>query len=167
MKNLKIRIYGLICVSLLVLLDQMTKFYSIKLLNGKSPFVIINNILEFNYLENSGSAFSMFQGYNSILAIVGLFLIILVVYYYLRIPDTKEYIYLRIAFLLLISGAIGNTIDRFVYKHVIDFIYFKVINFPTFNIADTYVVLSIGFIAILILFFYKEDDVIFMANKKE
>lgn len=167
MKKLKIRIYGFIVVALLVLLDQMTKYYSIKMLSGKSPFVIFNNILEFNYLENTGSAFSLFEGYNSVIAIIGLLLSTLIVYFYFRIPDEKEHTYLRMAFLLLISGAIGNTIDRILYKHVIDFIYFKLIDFPTFNIADIYVVVSVGIIAILILFYYKEDTIIFMSNKKE
>lgn len=167
MKKIKIRIYGFIFVALLVLFDQITKYYSIKMLKDKNPFVIFNDILEFSYLENTGSAFSMFQGLNSILAMVSLLLTIVVVYFYFRIPNTKEYTILRITFLLLTSGAIGNAIDRIVYKHVIDFIYFKLINFPTFNIADSYIVISLCIISVLILFVYKEDSIIFLSSKKE
>lgn len=69
--------------------------------------------------------------------------------------------------ILLAAGAIGNFIDRVRFGYVRDFIYFKIINFPVFNVADCYVTVSVIIFIILILFVYKnEDDFAFLSLKK-
>ena len=68
------------------------------------------------------------------------------------------------------SGAIGNLIDRCFRKYVVDFFYFKLIDFPVFNVADIYVTSAAIVLIILIMFYYKEEDFDFMKiskNKKE
>ena len=60
--------------------------------------------------------------------------------------------------LFFIAGAIGNFIDRVVHKYVIDFFYFKLINFPIFNVADIYVTVAAFFMIVLGLFYYKDED---------
>ena len=61
----------------------------------------------------------------------------------------------------------GNLIDRVWHHYVVDFIYFSLINFPVFNIADCYVTVSVIIFIILILFVYKnEDDFAFLSLKK-
>ena len=67
---------------------------------------------------------------------------------------------------VLVAGAIGNFIDRLVNKYVIDFIYFSLIDFPIFNVADIYVTLSVIALFILIFFYYKEEDFKFITKKK-
>jgi signal peptidase II len=67
----------------------------------------------------------------------------------------------------LFSGALGNFIDRIELSYVRDFIYFKLIDFPVFNIADIYVVLSAIALCILVMFVYKDEDFAFLKiNKK-
>lgn len=73
-------------------------------------------------------------------------------------PHERHFIPLRICLLLIASGAIGNMIDRIRLNYVIDFFYFELIDFPIFNVADIYVTLSAGLLIVLILFYYKEDD---------
>ena len=68
---------------------------------------------------------------------------------------------------LLVSGAAGNFIDRVRFGYVRDFIYFKLINFPVFNVADCYVTVSVVLLIILILFVYKEDDFEFFKDIQE
>ena len=68
---------------------------------------------------------------------------------------------------LLVSGAVGNFIDRVRFGYVRDFIYFKLINFPVFNVADCYVTVSVALLIILILFVYKEDDFGFLKLSKK
>ena len=57
-----------------------------------------------------------------------------------------------------LSGAFGNCIDRIRLNYVVDFLYFKLINFPIFNVADIYVTVAAFLLVILILIYYKEDD---------
>ena len=86
---------------------------------------------------------------------------------YGRIPYTKKYMPLRICSILLIAGAVGNLIDRVRLNYVIDFFYFKLIDFPIFNVADCYVVVACIIFAFLILFYYKEDsDFDFLRKQK-
>ena len=60
--------------------------------------------------------------------------------------------------LLIAGGAIGNSIDRMRLGYVIDFFYFKLIDFPVFNVADIFVTVSVVLLIFFILFFYKEED---------
>ena len=84
-----------------------------------------------------------------------------------RIPEEKKYIWLRLVSILVISGAIGNVIDRLFRQYVVDFIYFELINFPIFNVADMYVVIAAILLIFLVLFVYKEDtDFDFMQLKR-
>ena len=73
-------------------------------------------------------------------------------------PQNKKYTALNYIIVFLIAGAIGNYIDRIAKNYVVDFIYFSLINFPVFNVADCYVTVSVILLFILILFYYKDDD---------
>ena len=73
-------------------------------------------------------------------------------------PRQKKYLYLDYIIVLVVAGAIGNHIDRVLNNYVVDFIYFSLINFPVFNIADCYVTVSMILLLILILFYYKDED---------
>ena len=59
---------------------------------------------------------------------------------------------------LFVAGAIGNLIDRMVNHYVIDFLYFSLIQFPIFNVADIYVTIAAVFFVIMGVFYYKEGD---------
>ena len=81
-------------------------------------------------------------------------------------PNDKKYNWLRFSLILIVAGAIGNFIDRvFRGGYVVDFLYFKLINFPVFNVADCYVVVGTILLAILLLFVYKNDSDVFMERK--
>ena len=68
---------------------------------------------------------------------------------------------------LIAAGAIGNMIDRIRFDYVVDFIYFVLINFPIFNVADIYVTVSTVILVILLLFVYKEEDLSFISFKQK
>ena len=89
------------------------------------------------------------------------------VYVIINLPATRKYMPLLITCTLLVSGAVGNFIDRVRFGYVRDFIYFKLINFPVFNVADCYVTVSVALLIILILFVYKEDDFGFLKLSKK
>ena len=68
---------------------------------------------------------------------------------------------------MLAAGAVGNLIDRMRYSYVVDFLYFKLIDFPVFNVADCYVTVGAVLLAVLILFVYKEEELGFLSLKKQ
>jgi lipoprotein signal peptidase len=115
-----------------------------------------------------------FASINEFMHIIGAFLVLtvimicLITYVVLKMPLIIKYIPVYITCILLAAGAIGNFIDRVRLGYVRDFIYFKIINFPVFNIADMYVVCSGILLVMLVCFRYKNDeDYDFLRIKKE
>lgn len=151
-------VYSLILVGLLVLLDQWTKHLAVSHLMNKSDIILIPNVLQLHYLENTGAAFSMLEGKQTFFAVATPILLFLLLIILFRMPREKKYLYLDYIIVLVVAGAIGNHIDRVINNYVVDFIYFSLINFPVFNIADCYVTVSMILLLILILFYYKDED---------
>ena len=87
------------------------------------------------------------------------------VWVYMRLPKIKRYMPLHITAVVLVSGALGNLIDRIRLGYVVDFFYFSLIDFPIFNVADIYVVLSFVSLMICILFVYREEDFSFQSRR--
>lgn len=156
----------MICTAVLVAFDQYIKHLCVAGLKGQDPIVLIPGVLEFNYLENHGAAFGMLQNQQWFFWILTVIFIGIALWFFVRVPKTKHYFPLIASVTVLFSGAIGNFIDRISYKYVVDFIYFKLINFPVFNIADIYVTLSVIAMVALVLFVYKEGELDFLEPKK-
>ncbi|MGN1191593.1 MAG: signal peptidase II [Dorea sp.] len=143
---------------LLVVLDQITKYLAVIHLKDQPPYVILQNIFQLEYLENRGAAFGLFQNKRIFFYLSVILISVIVVWFYSCVPMDRKYMPLRICAVLLIAGAYGNFIDRVRLNYVIDFFYFKLIDFPIFNVADIYVTVSAFLIILLIFFYYKEDD---------
>ena len=176
-------------VAFLVIVDQITKALAVLFLKDKPAIPIIKDVFELQYLENTSAAFGMdpisflhkiFQfdifnanpelyldirmGFFYLLTVVMIWLLGLL---YLRIPNEKRFRYLDWITLFMIAGAIGNFIDRVMQQYVVDFLYFKLIHFPIFNVADIYVTCAAFALLILGLIYYKDEDVerIFPSKK--
>ena len=133
-----------------ILLDQLTKLWASRVLSGMTTYSIIPNVLHFTYVENTGAAFNIFSDMQMFLIIVTLVFIVLLGYLFYLLPKTKAYNLANLALALMLSGAIGNLIDRIVSSYVIDFIDLRFLNFAVFNIADSMVVVG----AFLLLYAY-------------
>lgn len=157
-KPLKRNLFSLIGICLLILIDQYTKRLAVRHLKGQAPLVLLDRVLEFTYLENTGAAFSSFSGMQTFLIILTTLVIILLVWRYLTLPLKKRYLGVRICLLFIISGAVGNLIDRLTKHYVVDFIYFVPIDFPKFNVADIYITVGVAVLAILLLFYYNDEE---------
>ena len=72
-------------------------------------------------------------------------------------PREKKYLYLDYIIVLVVAGAIGNHIDRVINNYVVDFIYFSLINFPVFNVADIFLTVSLILLAVMVIFFFDDD----------
>ena len=157
--KLLLRLLIFLClISALVFIDQWTKMLAVNTLKNKEPFVILDGVLEFSYLENEGAAFGTMKGMRTVFLffapLVSTVLLVLALKYF---PDQK-FRPLSFCFLFIIAGAIGNFIDRLRLSYVVDFIYFRLIDFPVFNVADIYVTCASIVLILLILFKYKDED---------
>ena len=141
--------------------DYATKKLAIANLSG-GDVNLISGVLSFHLLENAGMAFSLFQGKTLLFYIFTPLLIFLILFVFARLPKTGRFTPLRVSLTVLLAGAFGNFIDRILKKTVTDFIYFSLIDFPVFNVADIYVVLSMAAIILLLMFYYKDEELEFL-----
>lgn len=153
----KYYILAIVFLVLLVALDQWTKYLAATHLIG-NPLILIDGVFELRYLENRGSAFGMLQNKRVFLLTVGIFVLAFAAVYFVKLPWNKKMNRLRILAVCTVAGGIGNMIDRIRLGYVVDFFYFKLINFPIFNMADIYVTVSVALLFILILFVFKEEE---------
>ncbi len=166
-KKITFLIADIIAFIVLVALDQFTKILAVANLKDKASFPIIRNVLELQYLENKGAAFGMLQNQKAFFILIAILILIIIVYVLALVPDDMKYNALHILLVMIGSGACGNMVDRFRTNYVVDFIYFKLINFPIFNVADIYVTVSTFILLFLFLFYYKENDFAFLSFKQQ
>lgn len=144
---------------ILVFLDQYTKYLAMTYLRPKGAIDLIPGVLELRYLENRGAAFGILQNRQWVFVIFAIACIIFCAWTGFRLAVSNRHAALRICLAALCAGAAGNLIDRVARGYVIDFIYFSLIHFPVFNLADVCVSLSTAALVILVLFFDKGDDI--------
>ena len=161
-------IFALIGFAAALFFFFFTKYMAVIKLKDQTPFVLIDGVFELRYLENRGAAFGMMQDMRFLLAAGAVIVCGLIVYLYLRMPEKRRYLPLRICAVLLCAGAAGNMIDRIRLGYVIDFFYFRLIDFPIFNVADCYVVAACIVFALLVLFYYREEeDFSFLSRERK
>ena len=138
-----------ISILLLILLDQAVKGYVVKEipLGGMRRF--IPKVVSLTYLKNSGAAFSMLENQQWFFTIITLIAMgAAFVYLYRHI---KGSIWLLLGLTLIISGGIGNFIDRLRQGFVVDMFHLDFMNFAIFNVADIYLTVGVGLLLIYIL----------------
>ncbi len=156
-------VFSLVFIALIAI-DRITKDLAIIHLRG-NEIELVPGVLSLHYLENPGAAWGILPDAIWLFSIITVLVIAGMAYFYSRIPFEKKYLLLRVSIIMLASGSIGNFIDRMRWHYVVDFIYFKYIHFPVFNIADCYVCISALLLIYCLLFRYKEED--FLWKKKE
>ena len=149
---------GGVIIIILLLLDQFTKYFAIHSLKNNPPIILLQDILHLEYVENTGSAFSLFQGQRGLILLMGIIILAAAVFFLYKLPTDRKFCITHILVSVMIAGALGNMIDRIRYGFVVDFISFVLIHFPVFNIADCFVVISALSLFVLFMFVYKEKD---------
>ncbi len=125
-------------------LDRIAKYYFSKQLILNQSLPVVKNIFHLTLVHNTGAAFGIFKGQTYFFIIISL-LAIFLIYRYLRLKQGSSMI-LRVALTLMLSGTLGNLVDRIKFGYVVDFLDFRI--WPVFNIADS----SITIGAILLAF---------------
>ncbi len=152
----------------LIALDRITKILTVIYLKDNEPIRLLFDAFEFIYSENRGAAFGMMQGGRIIFVLIALFVIVVALYVTLKLPgfDRPRYNLLKLCTAMITAGAVGNMADRLTTGYVVDFIYFKVINFPVFNIADICITCGCLLLVGLLVFYYTDDDLSVLSFKK-
>lgn len=156
----------LLYLIILIALDQLSKYYAVTQLK-QAPKSIVPNVFQLLYHENTGAVWGILSNQTGLLVVFSSIIMIAMILFYFKIPSNKRYNYLRIVLVFITAGAIGNLIDRIFRKYVVDFLYFELIDFPIFNVADCYVTVASAVLIILFLFYYKDEDFEFLGKKKK
>lgn len=149
-------------VCLLVGLDQWTKYLAVLHLKGQANVVLWEGVFELEYRENTGAAFSILQGKSWFLIGFTALALVLVAVFLCRSRLGRSP-WVRVAGVLILAGGIGNLIDRIFRGFVVDFLYFSLIDFPVFNVADCCVCVGAALLIVYTLFFYRDAP----EDKKE
>ncbi len=152
---------------LLIALDQVTKGLALTFLKGQEPFVIWDGVFELRYLENRGAAFGMLQGQRAFFLFTGLVVFAAAVFFFRHVSEDRRFWPLRMIAVFILAGARGNMIDRLRLAYVVDFFYFCLIDFPIFNVADIYVSVATAVLAVLILFYYKDEELSHLLDRRK
>ena len=149
----------LILIPIFIFFDQLSKKWMLNNIFDSQRIIEINKYLNFVPVWNKGISFGMlsdFMNINFFMIIITTIISLFLILWFLRTTDKN----LNISLAFIISGALGNLIDRLNHKAVIDFIDIHINNFhwPAFNFADSYITIG-AFIYIFTLFTSQKDNI--------
>ncbi|KRO00559.1 signal peptidase II [Companilactobacillus kimchiensis] len=127
--------------AVLVVGDQSLKYYVTNNIATMSVHDFIPGILSITHITNTGAAWSMLEGKMLFFYLVTIIAVVVLVYLFVK-ADKKDYLY-RFSLIFLLAGTVGNAIDRFTRHFVVDMFNLDFINFPIFNLADTYITIGV------------------------
>ena len=165
-KRSRLLVFDFLIMAVLLAFDQFTKYLAIDKLKGRPALVLIDGVLELQYLENRGSAFGMLQNQKIFILFVGIVFMAVILFFLFKLPENRKYNKVHILLSVIIAGGIGNMIDRFRFDYVVDFISFVAIHYPIFNVADIYIVVATIILFMLFVFVFKEQDLEFLSFKQ-
>ena len=152
-------IMGIIFIVLGILLDQVVKIIIRVTMEEGKNIPIIKGFFHIAHIENTGAAWGGLSNMTVFLIILSIGILGFFIYLYKDI-DFKNRLVFSISLVLVISGTIGNLIDRIIFQSVTDFLDFYIFgyDYPVFNIAD--ILLVVGFFIFLI-------DLVFLSDKEK
>lgn len=142
-----------IVIILGIVLDQIVKMVIVKNLRLSEQKSVINGILSLTHLRNNGAAWSILEGQQWFFVLTTVIVLAVAIWFWLKNLSKNWY---AIGLTLIISGALGNFIDRVRQGYVVDMFQLDFINFPIFNVAD--ILLSIGFVVLFIGILIEKDE---------
>lgn len=161
-----------ILAGILISLDRISKIAAERDLYGDG-YSVIDGVFRLRLSYNRGAAWGIFQGKMDFLSILSILGAIAILIFFIKIPEGKRYTILRLLTVIVWSGTIGNLIDRLWFGKVTDFLYFELIDFPIFNVADVYITVGMFIFLPLMIWYYKDEELEFIGlgkkkgNKKE
>lgn len=165
-KNYKLILIKFFIVAITLSFDLLLKHFLQKyFIDGGDKIDVVKGVFSVTYTENRGVAWGLFSGKTLGIIITSIaFVVILVVW---DLFNTDKHPLNFIGFSLILSGAIGNFVDRIFLGYVRDFFSFDFINFPIFNFADICITFGCVLYVIYILFIYTRKDKKESKNAKD
>lgn len=146
--------YSLFAV-MTVILDQISKVLVLRLIPLKAQVTAIPGLFHWTYVQNTGAAFSSFEGMRWLF--VGIFLVLTVGLFYEYFKKPMPFTnFERWCLAAIYGGALGNVIDRLRLGYVVDMICVDFIDFPVFNVADCFITCGCIALMVHIIFFNKK-----------
>ena len=127
-------IISVIVCAVLVGVDQLFKYLVVEYIKPIEYIDIVEGFLRFRYVENTGAVFGSFASHTLVLTIFSIILLVFTVVLFVVNRNKSKFV--NVCLLLMVSGGIGNIIDRIRLKYVVDFIEPLFIDFAVFNFAD-------------------------------
>lgn len=152
MKNYR-KLYFPLAAVMLILLDQLSKQWIVNHIPLNAIRKCVPGIFSLTYLRNYGAAFSILQNQQWFFTVITLTVVGAACYYFIK--NINGNFWFLFGLLLIISGGIGNFIDRLRLSYVVDMVHLDFMNFAIFNVADSY--LTVG-VMILFIALWKEEE---------
>lgn len=152
MKNYR-KLYFPLAAVILILLDQLSKRWIVNHIPLNAIRKCVPGIFSLTYLRNYGAAFSILQNQQWFFTVITLAVVGAACYYFIK--NINGNFWFLFGLLLIISGGIGNFIDRLRLGYVVDMVHLDFMNFAIFNVADSY--LTVG-VVILFIALWKEEE---------
>ncbi|MBP0979759.1 MAG: signal peptidase II [Oscillospiraceae bacterium] len=134
----------------LILLDQIIKFLAENILSRYDTVAIVSSVFHLTYVKNYGAAFGILQNKKIFLIIItSIILVGTIVFLIFNKINNSVFLW---SLSLIISGGVGNLIDRIIKGYVVDYIDFRLINFAVFNLADSFVCIGVFLFFIYMIF---------------
>ena len=146
----------IVTILLCIAADQAVKFWTVANLELFETKPLLPGLVELCYVQNTGGGFSILTEHTWLLTAVTVVLMIVVAWAMVKklFPHPAA----MWTMTLILGGGLGNLVDRVRLGYVVDFFYFRLINFPVFNVADCYVTVAAAALVFLLLFYYKESE---------
>lgn len=151
MKNYR-KLYFPLAAVMLISLDQLSKQWIVNHIPLNAIRKCVPGIFSLTYLRNYGAAFSILQNQQWFFTVITLAVVGAACYYFIK--NINGNFWFLFGLLLIISGGIGNFIDRLRLGYVVDMVHLDFMNFAIFNVADSY--LTVG-VVILFIALWKEE----------
>ncbi len=148
-------VIALIVSAILVGVDQFSKYLAVEYLSNSEYFTVISGILRLRYVENTGAVFGSFSNHTIPLTIFSVLLLVGAIF--LLVTNKNRSKFMNVCLVLMISGGIGNIIDRIRLGYVIDFIEPVFVNFAVFNFADCLITVSAFLIIGYLIYDFAKD----------
>lgn len=164
MRKNKMPFVALLIAAVIVLADQLIKFFVLNELKPIGTVKVIDGVFNLTYVENRGVAFGIFQDMRWVFVAVTCILLFLIIFYMFRKRPKGKLFYICAG--MIIGGGVGNLIDRLVHGYVVDYL---AVSFfpPVCNFADYCITIGVFILVIYIIFFsdllnskeeYEEED---------
>ena len=153
-------------IAAVVAVDQALKYAVVHNLGMLNSVSVIDNFFYIHCIPNDGIAMGMMSGRQPvIIALTSLIMVGLCAF--IIVCRKRLHPFLRSCVALIVGGGIGNIIDRVRLGYVVDFLYFILIDFPIFNVADCYVTVATAILLILLMKVYSDEDLAVLWKKRK